>query len=262
MKKKWLIAGAIVWLLPAGDASACGACMYGIFDWLLPPIKGWVLLAVAWSFVLSGYSTFTGVPIWGVFRLLGWIATVIILALTSLMYFGPVFLLLLMLPCIVSSVYAYLPDKMMDRKVKRDLKVIGAVGLAGLAFMTVTMQIQLHNRSEAAFILKWENTFQSQKLLEGLAQATPPKLNQLREVIRHAKSDYILAKASQGIATHGDAAIDVPLLIDAYMRTSNKDENRKIEQALARLTGLNLPEGSPPDIWKATWAGRNNNPSN
>lgn len=60
-------------------------------------------LAVAWSFVLSGYSTFTGVPIWGVFKLLGWIATVIILALTSLAFIGPVFLLLLMLPGIVSS---------------------------------------------------------------------------------------------------------------------------------------------------------------
>ena len=85
------------------------------------------------------------------------------------MYVGPVFLLLLMLPGIVSSVNAFLPDKTTDRKVKRDLKVIGAVGLAGLAFMTVTMQIQLHNRSEAAFILKWGDSFQSQKLLEGHA---------------------------------------------------------------------------------------------
>lgn len=98
----------------------------------------------------------------------------------------------------------------MDRKVKRDLKVIGTVGLAGLAFMTVTMQIQFHNRTEAAFILKWEGLYQSRRLLEGLAQATPPQLNQLREVMRHAKSDDILAKASQGIAANGDAKIDVP----------------------------------------------------
>jgi hypothetical protein len=83
-----------------------------------------------------------------------------------------------------------------------------------------------------------------------LAHATPPRLKDLREIVLKGKNSRLIAIACEGIATHGNPERDLPLLINAYERIFGTAEDEKVESALFKLTGLNLPEGSSPDIWK------------
>lgn len=235
------------------EAFACGSCMYILFDRILPPIMGWVGLSVMWSFSLSVYSATTGTEIRGVSRPVSWLIVVSILFITSLMFIGPIFLLMLIFPGIISAIKAFLPEKSGDSKVKRDLRIIGAAGVAGLMILiTMTAHIK-HGRTEADFILKHENSGPATMALNRQIERTPAPLNDLREIALKGKNTRTVAIASEGIATHGDPFHDVPLLLKVYEKNFGNDDDEKIESALSKLTGLTLAEGSPPEEWKRNW---------
>jgi hypothetical protein len=42
-------------------------------------------------------------------------------------------------------------------------------------------------------------------------------------------------------------------LLSAYSRIYGDDGDDKIESSLSKLTGLTLPEGTPPAKWKRNW---------
>jgi hypothetical protein len=235
------------------EALACGSCMYIHFDRILPPIMGWVALSVMWSFSLSIYSATTGTEIRGVCRPVSWLILVSILFITSLMFIGPIFLLILIFPGIISAINAFLPDKSVNSKVKRGLRIINAAGIAGLLILITTTANIKHERTEADFILKHENSGPAIMALKQLIEQTPAQLNDLREIALKGKNGRTVAIASEGIATHGDPFQDAPLLLKVYEKFFGNDGDEKIESALSKLTGLNLPEGSPPEEWKRNW---------
>jgi hypothetical protein len=235
------------------EALACGACIYIHFERILPPIMGWVTLSVMWSFSLSIYSAITGTKIRGVCRPVSWLILFSILFITSLMFIGPMFLLILIFPGIISAIKAFLPDKSVDGKVKTGLRIIGAAGIAVLMILiTMTVNIK-HERTEADFILKHENSWPATMALKQLIEQTPAQLDDLREIALKGKNGRTVAMASEGIATHGNPFQDVPLLLNVYEKNFGNDDDEKIESALSKLTGLTLPEGSPPEEWKRNW---------
>ena len=208
----------------ATEALACGSCMYILFDRILPPIMGWVGLSVMWSFSLSVYSAATGTEIRGVCRPVSWLILVSILFITSLMFIGPIFLLMLIFPGIISAIKAFLSKKSGDSKVKRDLRIIGAAGVAGLLILiTMTAHIK-HGRTEADFILKHENSGPATMALNRLIERTPAPLNDLREIALKGKNPRTVAIASDGIATHGDPFQDVPLLLKVYEKNCKRSQ--------------------------------------
>ena len=75
----------------------------------------------------------------------------------------------------------------------------------------------------------------------------------MREIVLKGKNSQTVAIASEGIATHGDPFQDAPLLLNVYEKNYGNDDDEKIESALSKLTGLTLPEGSPPEEWKRNW---------
>lgn len=169
------------------------------------------------------------------------------------MFIGPIFLLILIFPGIISAIKAFLPDKSVNSKVKRGLRIINAAGIAGLiVLITMTANIK-HERTEADFILKHENSGPAKMALKQLIEQTPAQLNDLREIALKAKNGRTVAMASEGIATHGDPLQDVPLLLSVYEKNFGNDDDEKIESALSKLTGLTLPEGSPPEEWRRNW---------
>jgi hypothetical protein len=237
----------------ANEALACGSCMYIQFDRILPPIMGWVALSVLWSFSLSIYSAITGTKIRGICRPVSWLILVSTLLITSSMFIGPIFLLILIFPGIISAINAFLPDKSVNSKVKRGLRIISAAGIAGLLILiTITTNIK-HERTEADFILKHENSGPAIMALKQLIEQTPAQLNDLREIALKGNDSRTVAIASEGIAIHGDPIQDVPLLLKVYKKNFGNDGDEKIESALSKLTGLTLPEGSPPEEWKRNW---------
>ena len=254
MKKIFLLSFLISFLSgSASEVLACGSCMYIHFDRILPPVVGWVALSVIWSFSLSICSAITGIEIWGVYKPVSWLILVSILFITSFMFIGPLFLLFLIFPGIIFSVKAFLPDKSMNAKVKRELRVISAAGITALMILIAMTANIKHERTEADFILKHENSGPARMALKQLIGKTPAQLNDLREVVLKGKNGQTVAKASEGIAAHGDPVRDVPLLLNVYEKIYGNDGDEKIELALSKLTGLSLPEGSPPEEWKRNW---------
>ena len=210
-------------------------------------------LSVIWSFLLSIYSANTGIEIWGVYKPVAWIILVSILFITSFMYTGPIFLLFLILPGIIFSLKAFLPNKSMNNRVKKELRIISAVGITALMILiSMTANIK-HERTEADFILRHENLGPARTALKKLIGQTPAPLSDLREIVLKGKNIHIVAIACEGIAAQGDSVQDVPLLLNAYEKNYGNDDDKKIESALSKLTGLVLPEGSPPEEWKRNW---------
>jgi len=251
MKKRYLL--LIVWLSLIGSANeslACGSCMYVYFDKILPPILLWVLFSVSWYFSLSIYAFITKTKIWGVFGPVGGLILIPFLYATSFMYFGPIFIFLLILPGIILSLKVFLLSKWIDIKGKRNLRVISAIGISCFTYLILMSANINRDRTEADFILEHENSGPSEMFCKRLAYANPPRLIDLREIVLKGKNSRLIAIACEGIATHGDPVRDVPLLINAYERIFGASEDEKVESALFKLTGLDLPEGSSPDIWK------------
>jgi len=234
----------------ANESLACGSCMYIHFDRILPPILWWVILSVSWYFSLSIYAFIKKTKIWGVYGPVWGLTLFFFLFVTSFMIFGPIFLLLLILPGIVLSLKVFLLSKSIKIKEKRNLRVVSAVGISCLTFL-ITISANIHReRTDADFILKYENSGLGEMFCKRLADQTPVKLKDLRKIVLKGNNRQLVAIACEGIATHGDPVRDVPLLIKAYERIFGADEDEKVESALSKLTGLNLPEGSSPDIWK------------
>jgi hypothetical protein len=251
MKKRYLF--LIVWLSLIGSVNeslACGSCMYVHFDKILSPIWWWVLLSVSWYYSLSIYTSITETKMWGVFGPVGGLILILFLFVTSFMLFGPIFIFLLILPGIILSLKVFLLSKWIDVKGKRNLRVISAVGISCLTYLIVVSANIQRERTEADFILKHENSGPSEMFCKRLAHATPPRLKDLREVVLRSNNMKLISIACEGIAAHGDPVRDVPLLINAYERIFGAAEDEKVESALSKLTGLNLPEGSSPYIWK------------
>ncbi len=121
-----------------------------------------------------------------------------------------------------------------------------------MILITMTASIK-HERTDADFILKYENFGPGKMALERLISQTPAQLNDLREIVLKGKNGQTVAKASEGIAAHGDPVQDAPLLLNIYEKIYGNDGDEKIELALSKLTGLTLPEGSPPEEWKRNW---------
>ena len=121
-----------------------------------------------------------------------------------------------------------------------------------MILITITASIR-HERTEADFILKYENFGPGKMALERLISQTPAQLNDLREIVLKGKNGQTVAKASEGIAAYGDPLQDAPLLFSIYEKIYGNDGDKKIELALSKLTGLSLPEGSPPEEWRRSW---------
>ena len=240
----------------ANEALACGSCGYIQFDRILPQIWYWVAFSVLWFFSLSIYTATTSTKLWSVYKPVWSLILVSVLLITSIMFIGPVFLLLLNLPGIILVFKAFLPNKSIPKKEKRNLKILSLAGIACLSFLiAITVNIR-RERTDADFILKYEYSGPAKMACNRLVLNAPAQLNEIREIISKAKNSHVVAIASEGIGNHGDPGRDVPLLIDAYARIYGEYEDEKVELALSKLTGLRLPDGSSPSAWKKQLAAK------
>ena len=73
------------------------------------------------------------------------------------------------------------------QKERRHLRIISAVGVTCPSFMvTLTLMIR-HERTDADYILKYENTGPSKTALIEVVNQTPAKTNDLREIVLKGK---------------------------------------------------------------------------
>lgn len=120
----------------------------------------------------------------------------------------------------------------------------------------LTKQIRISNDEKDCFVfISGQLTFgfSERDISVRFLHVYPSQLYELREIVLKGKNSQTVAIASEGIATHGDPLQDAPLLLNVYEKIYGNDDDEKIELAISKLTGLTLPEGSPPGNWKMNW---------
>lgn len=161
------------------EAWACSVCVAAMLDYILPPIGIWCLFSVLWFLVASAIVTFHGTAISGIPKLLPAILIAGICVIGSL-FIGPFFLLLLLLPCLISVITIFNKTKKFDHSFVKYFKAVSAFGLLSLAVLIV-ISVYIHTaRSELEFILKWPNTYIGIAKLEDLSNKNPQALKDLR----------------------------------------------------------------------------------
>lgn len=234
------------------EVEACSQCIYALYDRLLPPTSIWVVFSIVWPVSLSIFAKATKIRIWGATTPLKTILFILAFLILSMLT-GPIFLFLLLIPCAVSIFQTYFINMNLKDSQRKKLRIFSLVWI--ICFLgIITNSIFIHyTRTPSTYILQWSNTYFGRRLLEGICRGGPKYLEDLRVIIR--KGDLrSVAMASKGIVSYGNPENDVPLLITAFQRfhqdASFSSYRELFENNLSKITGLNLPEGSSPEMWK------------
>jgi hypothetical protein len=232
--------------------------MFAAIDGILPPILLWSIFSIIWFLAPSIAIIIRGEKVDGIPSLITASAIVFGLLVAGTLYIGPLGLILLLITCLCFSavIISGQKSRTWSKWLVRDLKIIGLVGwffFVGLVGYTVYIH---QSRSHSDYILKWEMTGPGQMLLKGIASSGPQALSDLRKILKNAEYSPTLEIAAEGFQKFGEPETDVPLLIDALEKCAdlgNRYCTRKVEAALRELSGLDLPEGTPDDVWWENW---------
>ncbi|MFC2140578.1 hypothetical protein ACFLQ1_02530 [Candidatus Auribacterota bacterium] len=137
----------------------------------------------------------------------------------------------------------------------RQLKVVSIIGLLGFLGLTINSLYIIKTRTPAEFVINWGFNGPGRLILKSLVRKGEKSLPELRKLTLKAKP-YIAAKAAVKLAEWGTPEIDVSILIKALKRTRTcRDEYvaKDIEDALRKLSKLDLPKNSPADVWQKKW---------
>lgn len=245
-----------IMMMPA-PAFACAACMMGYVDLFLPPAGAWILFSVAWFLSLCAYSGFTGVKLTLIPKLVAGIIWVVVLAVLSLMYLGPLFIVILLLASFAGTLHLAVRLVRPENRPSVSHRWFLLALVAGVTAMVAYSAWTGINRSDAEFYLDWGRTHIGKAVLARIAARGPDGAADLRRIVGAGES-WAVSAAAPHLAAVAVPETDIPLLLDAYQRCYFRDsdyvtELEAIESVLRQLTGYDLPEGSKPSAWKRKW---------
>jgi hypothetical protein len=228
----------------ATEASACGACVFAIFDRFVPPVWLWSAFAIAWFLTVSAIITIhkdkaLGIPSFGkaILLVLGFVVA-------GIMMIGPLglFLLLLSYPFVAWKAFCGRNARRSNAKVRHTLKKITVTGLICICGLTLYSIFIRTTRPPSEFILRWESTYAGRAYLEELIQCGPESLNDLRVMLEKGNTSS-MAAAAEGLSDFGEPDIDIPLLIRALEKCQTDTSCKsKVESALLKMGGMDLLE--------------------
>lgn len=242
------LTGTILVTLVA-SAEACSVCAYAMVERVLPLTWGWIIFSIIWFLALAASATARKEKLHCIPNFSLALLLVIILVIIGLMFMGPAPLFLLFLASIIGTLGAFFKKTEDSNSLfKHDMKVIGGFVLLSLLGLGSGSLYIRSTRTPSDFILGWLSTYPGRAVLSDLLKSGPEALPDLRVLVEKGEPELV-AKVAERLAVIGEPQIDVPLLLNAL---SSKDSSR-VENALRRLSGLELPEGTATKIWRKEW---------
>lgn len=241
-------------------AQACVYCNTASTWQAFPPVFSWALIMLAWYFGYSLVVTMDGGQLLYIRKLpgsLGWIGPALLLAIVA---FGPILMFIFGILCLINFVVSLWPYPLLGWSswLRWQVRVIGVIFIVALGYTAVTEYTAFSKMDQADIILKWSGTALSSMMLENLKEQVPDSIPLYRKILREGKS-YTRSRAATHLAEVGNREEDVPLLIEAFADEYRRGPNgdyfavHEVSEALQKMTGLNLPPETSPEVWREKW---------
>jgi hypothetical protein len=267
-------ASALLLSLPSGVA-ACGVCTYAVMWNAMPPVVSWCIVGSVWFVALSWVKWATDVPLKWISGPIASVILVLVAWMGGMMVIGP-FLSLAFLPCCIVGSLAVLmapaedPDR---RRSRRLVMMVGAVAVPVLLISSAVATYRAAQMSPADIIVMWNGTSLERSLMSRLKKDEPASAGEYRKVVAAGPS-YPASQAVGRLGEIGDAATDIPLLLDAmkraeackemYLKPSMEEEIRKAVGKLGKLDIVATGTATAAQMsaaWAAKQAGTTTSPA-
>ena len=259
MPKYWLPAMSVASIMVAPRCVvACGMCLYASFDHVLPPVWLWCLFANMWFLAASAVVTWRGASVPWVPRIGKALIFSILAWLVSPAFTGPIIFVALMLPAIMATIRAICKITLAGSTegVNRDLRNVGIAAVLTAVVLGYYSYEIIGSRTEAEYILSWQGTGPAAVALRDLRKRGLEAVEDYRVVVING-SEAIAGRAAELLAGIGRPEVDVPLLIRSLQRfqanQAGASGSRRIEAALRKMSGLDLPHGTSAKEWGQAW---------
>jgi hypothetical protein len=227
--------------------------MTALADLVLPPIMLWVGGSAVLYLLVSLIGTLTKTKLPGI-PPIGYA----LLVVAGAFLIGAMFLGLGLIVLLIGPVLAFVIGvlrKRGDRESQVSRVEAGLAFVIGICMVVlVASAIYGHvTRTPADYVLKWRGSGPARGALTRLCAAGTGSLPQLRRIAIDGYPTFA-AQAADAIGRIGEKETDVPVLIQTLEKVDGDAYATPIiEQALKKLSGIDLPEGSRPDEWRRQW---------
>jgi hypothetical protein len=250
----------LVFVASATPVWACGVCAFEQWSVMFPPTGAWSCIAPLWFLAQAGVASYFRLSTPFQPRVL---IAVIILPLAcavAMAAVGPLTLIPLMVPPAIALAMVTLDWEDVPPKAKRFTQILGALTGILLVITAVVSYASVRGLDRVGIILRYPEMIGNRKVAE-MRREGPSALPELRRVVREAKREITLFYATSAIGEIGDPTTDVPLLIETYRRVEAQPDRWSaptIQEALKKLSGLDLPREATSDDWRKAWEARKN----
>jgi hypothetical protein len=218
-------------------AYACGMCVFAIFDEFLPPIYFWCIIATVWYIAVSLIGIKYGIKLANLLNG-GTVAIVVFAGLAgALTMFGPVTLLPLALPAVITTIFAIInfgPFKQ-NKNARVVILCIGCVFLILTVFGLLWCKKILTTRTDAKVFIQWNSTMTGRGLMAKFKQKEPASLVDYRYIVDNGKG-FAVAEAAKRIGIIGDPKIDKPRLKLALAKVEESYNIKAVQDAIDLLS--------------------------
>ena len=176
--------------------------MVALLDDILPPIGVWFLFSVCWFLCASFVTTLHETSITGIPKLLQSILSILLCVIASL-FIGPIFLLILLLPCLISAITIFTTPKRYNQRFVRHYKILSSCGVLCLILLIAFSAYIQNTRSDIDFILKWPYTYAGKTKFIELYKKNPKGVLEIEEVLNRSDSETA-ARLCDSLSTYYD----------------------------------------------------------
>ena len=187
-------------------AAACGICVFGMVEYILPHTIFWCLSTAIWFWIVmtikDWYRFFTA-SLWiGVAYFIG------------SAFCGPLPFALLGVMAFAATCKMFRSEtwKQLSKAQQIGLKAVSVAAVfCAAAGLTLSMQSKA-TRSDADFVLQWGNTYTGRSRLQRLI--AEKDTGQLRQILSQTKDEYMAGEITEALATieenRAEQAEDIP----------------------------------------------------
>lgn len=237
MNKIWRVSVIVIVIILSSttQTQACSMCVWAAADKVIPPVRIWCLISMAWFLLNSLIFSLYRVRVSIVPNILIAIVLVFAAILLGGAFLGPLPLLLLgIIPAIVFlRSFPQTNDGKWTKNLYYTVQIIGVIAtIVMLGTSYKTYQIY-KTRTPAQYIIQWRGTGPSLGTFEQLKRNEPASLTDYRYILEHGDG-YILRDVAERVAIIGDLENDSKLIKKAIERIRNTPDSFSVIESLEK----------------------------